>query len=294
VPATSAQTGVVVPVDLPSTDGVCTGAAPPATWAHVIWIWMENKAPSQVLGAPTAPYETQLAAACGRATAYKGVAHPSLPNYIAATSGDTQGITDDAPPASHPLAVPTIYSQLTAAGLTWREYAESAPAPCPHATTGSYQVKHDPAPYYTTIAADCASFHVPLGTLAGGALRDDLGTGALPSFAFIVPNSCNDTHSCSVQAGDNWLRSWLPLIFASPAYTSGTTAVFVVWDENDGSSGNVVPFFLASPSTVPGTVSASPFNHYSLLRTTEEMLGLGTIGKAAGATSMRAAFNLGP
>src|SRR5919204_6010691 len=99
---------------------------------------MENKAYSQVIGAPTAPYETQLAAACGVASAYKAVAHPSLPNYIAATSGDTWGVTDDQPPAFHPLPAPSIYSQVTAAGLTWREYEESAPMNCPQTSSGSY------------------------------------------------------------------------------------------------------------------------------------------------------------
>jgi hypothetical protein len=289
--ATSLQTSIVVPATLPGVDGICKGAPPPAIWKHVIWIWMENKSFAQVVGAPTAPYATQLAAACGNATSYRGVAHPSLPNYIAATSGDTQGVVDDLPPASHPLAVPTIYSQVTGAGLTWREYAESAPGPCPRTSNGSYVVRHNVVTYYTSIAADCALYDIPAGTLAGGSLKDDLAAGTLPSFSVIVPNSCNDSHACSVQAGDDWLRAWLPLIFASPAYTAEPTAVFVVWDENDGSSGNIVPFLLASPSVVPGTQSALPFNHYSLLRTTEEMLGLDLLGKAATAPSMRPVFH---
>ena len=83
---------------------------------HVIWIWMENKPYDAVIGSPSAPYENQLAAACGLATNYHGVTHPSLPNYIAATSGGTQGIADDDPPSSHPLDVASIYSQVKAAG----------------------------------------------------------------------------------------------------------------------------------------------------------------------------------
>jgi hypothetical protein len=39
-------------------------------------------------------------------------------------------------------------------------------------------------------------------------------------------------------------------------------------------------------------MSATAFSHYSLLRTTEEMLGLPRLGKASTATSMRSAFHL--
>ena len=111
--------------------GPCgTAAGPPRRIDHVIWIWMENKPYDAVIGSPSAPYENQLAAACGLATNYHAIAHPSLPNYIAATSGDTQGIADDDPPSSHPLGVASIFSQVKDAGKTWREYAESAPGPC--------------------------------------------------------------------------------------------------------------------------------------------------------------------
>jgi hypothetical protein len=44
---------------------------------------------------------------------------------------------------------------------------------------------------------------------------------------------------------------------------------------------------------MPGTKSGTAFTHYSLLRTTEELLGISTfLGNAASATSMRSAFGL--
>jgi phosphatidylinositol-3-phosphatase len=59
----------------------------------VIWIWMENHQWSQVLAASSpAPYTRSLAAQCGTATNYASVGSPSLPNYLGATSGSTQGI----------------------------------------------------------------------------------------------------------------------------------------------------------------------------------------------------------
>jgi phospholipase C len=261
-------------------------------WEHVIWIWMENKEQGSVIGAPDAPLLNNLTSTCGSAAAYSGVEHPSLPNYIAATSGDTWGITDNNNPSVHPLLVPSIYSQLEGVGSTWRDYEENAPKNCPQAGSGDYAVRHDPAPYYTTIAATCALYDINAGTLASGPLASDLAAGTLPTFSFITPNVCNDMHSCPVRAGDDWLRAWLPRILASPAYQAGTTAVFVAWDENEGASGNRVPFLAVAPAIVPGTSATTPFNHYSLLRTTEEMLGLPPLANAATAASMRADLHL--
>jgi len=68
--------------------------------------------------------------------------------------------------------------------------------------------------------------------------------------------------------------------------------VFITWDEDVGSSRNHVATLVIAPAVEPGTQSAVAFNHYSLLRTTEEQLGLGLIANAATTTSMRSAFNL--
>src|SRR5262249_37784162 len=127
------------------TDPCGTTAAPPARVDHVVWIWMENKPYDAIVGSPAAPYENRLAGKCGGATNDHGVTHPSLPNYIAATSGGTQGVADDDPPSSHPLGVASIYSQVKAAGKTWRDYEEDAPGKCPSSSSGRYAVRHDPA-----------------------------------------------------------------------------------------------------------------------------------------------------
>jgi phosphatidylinositol-3-phosphatase len=135
---------------------------------HVVWIWMENRDYAEVIGSGAAPYENQLAAQCGVAANYTAIGAPSLPNYIAAISGSTQGISDNNPPASHPLNVASLYSQLATAGLQWRNYEESAPSNCPSVDFGQFAVRHDPAPYFTNIAAACANWDVPMGTTSGG------------------------------------------------------------------------------------------------------------------------------
>jgi arylsulfatase A-like enzyme len=100
------------------------------------------------------------------------------------------------------------------------------------------------------------------------------------------------------------LRTTLGDIVASPQYRAGSVAVFVVWDEGEGGStsncaanttdpGCHVPALVLSATTPPGTASGALFNHYSLLRTAEDLLGLPPLGRAASASSMTAAFRLG-
>ena len=79
---------------------------------HVVWILMENKDYSSVIGPGSAPFINRLARTYGLATNYSAISHPSLPNYIALTSGSDQGISDDSDPSSHRLNVPSIFSQL--------------------------------------------------------------------------------------------------------------------------------------------------------------------------------------
>jgi hypothetical protein len=92
-------------------------------------------------------------------------------------------------------------------------------------------------------------------------------------------------------------------MFNSPEYKSGTTAVFLTWDEGEGGTSNDcatnttdaschVATIVISPSTVPGTQAATLFNHYSLLGTAEELLGLPKLGLATSFPTMSSAFNL--
>jgi hypothetical protein len=54
-----------------------------------------------------------------------------------------------------------------------------------------------------------------------------------------------------------------------------------------------MPFIAISPTTPMGTVITKPVDHYALLRTTEELLGLPLLARAAGAESMRGSLHLG-
>jgi hypothetical protein len=240
---------------------------------------MENHAYDSVVGSSQAPFENQLAKRCGLATNFRAETHPSLPNYLAMTSGSTHGVSDDDPPSSHPLSAASIFSQL---GGKWRALQESMRSNCALKSSGDYAVKHNPAAYFTNIRQACKRQNVPLGSSPNLSAK----------FTFVTPNLCNDTHDCSVSTGDRWLQTFLGKVFASRQYRAGRTAVFLTWDEDDSGHSNHIATIVAAPSIRPGRTSGRAFNHYSMLRTTEEMLGLGHIGKAASASSMRKALGV--
>src|SRR5262249_52735682 len=114
-------------------DGFRSGRRP---LPHVFVVVMENRSYSQAL---TMPYVSELAGRYAAATNYHAVAHPSLPNYLALTSGSTFGITDD---GYHRLPAGGIGAQLTAHRISWRAYMEGMAQGCLTNTSG-YAVKHD-------------------------------------------------------------------------------------------------------------------------------------------------------
>src|SRR5262245_36220111 len=266
------------------------GATPPQTYEHVVWVWFENHGYGQIVGSDAAPFMNRvLIPACGLATNYHALTHPSLPNYIAATSGLSGNAL--APFARNCNAVGPCRigaTSLFEQAPSWGAYAESMRRPCTRWFTGSYAASHNPAVYYRALT-DCREHAVNLR-----ALRAHLAQDTLPAFAFITPNMCHSMHNCSVTSGDAWLRRLLGRLTASAAYQRGTMAIFVTFDESDeDSDDHRVATFVVSPSTAPGTRAAARFNHYSLLRTTEEMLGVQPyLGRASRAPSMRGAFNL--
>ena len=262
---------------------------------------MENHSYGSIIGSSSARFENQLAAECGLATNYHNVTHPSLPNYMAATSGIPHGslgkFSSDCSPSSSCSAGPSVVSVFSQAS-GWKAYEESMPRDCYSSNSGEYAVRHDPPPYYQALAPSCAANDVPFTQFAG-----DLSTGSFPTFAFVTPNLIDDTHDGSVAEGDRWLRATVGDIVSSTEYRSGTLAVFITWDEGEGGSANNcatntsdpgchVATIVVSPSTPAGTRSAVLFNHYSLLRTAEDLLGLPPLGQAASSNSMVPAFGL--
>jgi phosphatidylinositol-3-phosphatase len=268
-PTAAQGISVTVPT-IPVTPAVSATASPQSTpLQHIFYIMMENHATNQIIGnTADAPYLNQLANSYGVASHYYGVTHPSLPNYLAAISGNFQGIWDDCPagntitcaPAAfgsmltsaeytnasqqtHLFSGQTIVDQLEAHHMTWKAYMQSMPSV--GYTGGSYGLygqKHDPFMYFATIRNNAARMQqiVPFTQFA-----QDIRSQTVPNFVWISPDVCNDMHGapgCSsydglIAQGDAFVRGTVASIMASPAWQQGA-AIVITWDENDaGRSG---------------------------------------------------------
>lgn len=252
-----------------------------AVRSHVVTIVMENKEEGQVVGSKDAPYLTSLARRGGRALSSYGVRHPSLPNYLALTSGSTHGIASDCTSCS--VDAPSIADQIERAGMTWKAYLEGLPRPCflgPGA--GHYAKKHNPFAYYRSIAGDrarCARM------VALGPLRTDLRHHRLPAYSLVVPDLCHDMHDCSVATGDRFLRTLVPPILRG---LGPRGLLIVTFDEGSsdagccgGSAGGRIATIVLGPGVRPGARMRRPIDQYGVLRSTQRALGLPPLGASA-------------
>ena len=262
-PSSPAATGAASPASAsPASSGL------PSTVPQVTVIVMENKAYDAAL-AP--PYTASLAARFAVATDYHAVSHPSLPNYLAITSGSTWGITDD---GYHQLPATGIGNQLTSLGVPWHAYMEGMSAGC-RDSSRPYALKHNPFAYYGTTC--------PANVTSAASLTTDLAQGAA-GLLWITPDLCNDTHDCSTSTGDAWLARTVPEVLASPGWRAGGV-LFIVWDEDDGGGGNRVPLIVVSPRVAAHSLSGT-FDHFSLLATIEDLLHVPRLLRAAGANPL--------
>jgi len=300
-PALARTTAATQPATTPSASHPCGTTAKPGSYKHIIWIFMENHSYPNIIGSSQAAYINTVAKECGSATNYHNITHPSLPNYIAATSGlplsSIQAFLPDCSPATGcNTAAKSIFGQVK----TWKSYEENMPSNCARINAGNYAVRHNPATYFTALH-NRSSNDVPYAHLA-----TDLAHSQLPQFSFITPNLIDDKHNGTIAQGSKWLASHLPAILNSPQYKNGSTAIFLTWDEGEEGqevrgercSTNTsdvschIPMLVISPSTKAGSKSGTLFNHFSLLATTEQLLGLAKLGQAASAATMTKAFNL--
>ena len=269
---------VAGPVQTAPSPMAHAGGGPPH---HVAVIVMENREYSAVIGSSDAPYLSSLANTYALARSMFAITHPSLPNYLALTGGSTFGIDSDCTGCS--VHASSIVNQLERAGLSWKAYMEDLPHPCfTGAGAGDYAKKHDPFAYYTRIVSSptrCRRI-VRLGQLTA-----DERAHTLPRFIWISPNLCHDMHDCDVATGDRFLSRLVPPLLAS---LGPHGVLFITWDEgssDDGccrlASGGHIVTIAAGPLARRRARLQTPTDHYSLLQTIEDVLGLPRLRGAA-------------
>ena len=258
--------------DTPGADRAAPGEAVP-TPDHVLVVVFENEDAENVVGGPDAPYLTSLARTGASFTNAHGETHPSQPNYLALFSGSTHGVVDNTCPLD--LSGPNLASQLRDAGESFIGYSEGLPGVgYPGCQAGLYARKHNPWVNFTDLPE---SVNQPFSALPAD--FDDL-----PTVAVVVPDLCNDMHDCGVAAGDQWARDHLS---GYVAWAQQNDSLLVVtFDEDNGSKANHIATVLVGPMVRP-CASDQAIDHYSLLRTLEDMYGLDPLGRAADAAPVR-------
>jgi phosphatidylinositol-3-phosphatase len=279
--ATPSATPTATPTPTPTATATPTPTPPPGG-VHVLVVMEENKGYAATLGnCGSDPYLCSLASQYASYTAWSGITHPSLPNYLALISGSTQGCASDACPG--PYTATSLGGQMTGAGIPWTAYMESMPSPCDTQSSGPYAKRHDPFVFFNDVLNNaCASHVVPYP--GSSSLVSDLTSAGAPSFVWITPNLNNDMHGGSVQQGDAWLQSNLAPVLSSSWFTNFNSTVIVTMDENDAQSspaGGQVPLVVISNDASGGGAIASVGNHYGALRAIEEAFGLGYLGAAS-------------
>jgi len=245
-------------------------------FTKVAVLFLENHGYDQIIGSPDAPYLNRLARHGALATHYYAVAHPSVPNYLALTTGSTQGVTSDCNVCD--TSAPSLAGQLTAARVPWRAYFESIPARGFEGRgAGDYTKHYNPFAYSEQTGDAVGRRHV----VGFGALRHDLSRGSLPRFSWIAPNLVHDGHNASVRASDRFAARLVPRI--ERALGPGGV-LFVTWDEAQGVTGPAggrVALIATGSGARRAARSTAPADHYSLLATIESGLGLPRLGHAA-------------
>jgi phosphatidylinositol-3-phosphatase len=242
---------------------------------HVVVAVMENHAYNQIIDSSSAPYINSLKSGGAVLTSSLAITHPSQPNYFTLFSGDTQGITDDGCYTPGFSSAPNLASELADAGKSWASYNESLPGQ--GSTTckdGDYAQKHNPWFGFSNVPTSSA--------MTFDQFPSDFST--LPQVSFVTPNLCSDMHDCSVSTGDTWLQDHLGA-YATWAQTNNSVLI-ITFDEDNYLAGNRIATVLYGQPVTPGSSSDADYNHYSVLRTIEDMYGTAHAGNAASASDI--------
>lgn len=292
-----------------ATDAAAAATPPLPAVDRIVVIVLENQEAASILSAsPDAsrtPRLDRLAHANGIAANYFGIAHPSLPNYIALIAGDTFGIADDRGSCftrtlkrhCHRFGARNLVDELEKKHISWTALMQSMPRAAflggGYFFSTTYAEKHNPFVYFSDIATNAQRMAhiVPLESV--DAVRTLLSDGkTAPRFLFIVPDLCHDMHGAPqcldrddmYAQSDAFVSDLVSAIQHSAAFTN-RSAIFITWDEGTSnaaccdlqSGGGRVAAIVVGKHGAPRRSNAA-YNHYSLLNTIETVWGLGRVG----------------
>jgi phosphatidylinositol-3-phosphatase len=270
--------GIFAQVSLPAPD-------------HIVIVILENHAYHQILGSSAAPYINALAGDSFSAlfTQSYALTHPSQPNYLDLYSGCNQDVINSNIPAGIPFTTDNLGSQLLNKEMTFMTYSESLPfVGFNGATSGSYARKHNPAANWMGSGIN----QIPASTNQPFNVFPVLDFTLLPTVSFVIPNQNNDMHNGSdpyrITNADNWINYNLDL-YIQWARTHNSLFILTFDEDNRSDSNHIVTIF-NGPMVKHGEY-ADTINHYTVLRTIEDMYGLPYACNAATALPISNCWN---
>ncbi|MBW5446300.1 acid phosphatase [Cohnella sp. CFH 77786] len=241
----------------------------------VVIVIEENHSFKQIYHNPDAPYMNELMKKGANLVNHYAVEHPSQPNYYDLFSGSNQGIKDDKRPKKKSGA-PNLASELIKRGYTFGGYSESLPKTGFDGSYDSafkYARKHNPWVNFTNVPS---AANMPFDSFPQDFAR-------LPTVSIVVPNLDHDIHDGTVKQADDWLKKNLSPYVEWAEKHNGL--FLLTWDEDDYGSKNKIPTIFVGPMVKQGTY-AQKSNHFSVLRTIEDLYGLPALGESRKAKAL--------
>jgi phosphatidylinositol-3-phosphatase len=243
----------------------------------------ENTLATSVFGNTTdAPFINSLAQKGAAFTESYAIEHPSQPNYFDLFSGSNQGITHNNMPTQH-FTTPNLGAELFAAGKKYCSYSEDLPyVGFDSAQYGLYVRRHNPTPNWTGTGLN----QIPDST--NKPFTDfPVDYSLLPDVSFVIPNLCSDGHDVCMPLSnrtkqfDEWVQDNLSS-YANWCKTHNSLLI-VTYDEDDFTNANKIATVFYGAHVKSGSFSKM-INHFNVLRTIEDLMGLTThAGQAADA-----------
>ncbi|MEO8382096.1 MAG: alkaline phosphatase family protein [Acidobacteriota bacterium] len=236
---------------------------------HVVVVVLEN---TNAAVAETRPFLSRLIREGAWLTNFQSVGHPSQPNYLAMATGSTWGKDN----TIVTLDVRHLGDLLEEAGRSWQVYAENYPGNCflQEATPDFLYVRRHMA--FLSMAniqrnPERCREHI----VNAAAFDADIAFGNLPAYALYIPNQDHNGHDTGIDFADFWLETRFGPLLRDPRFTSHTLFV-VTFDESVGADLRVTTILWGAGVTM-GAQSSRRYDHYSLLRTIEELLHTGSL-----------------
>jgi len=290
----------ITQVTVPTTITISSPGTP--HFNYILTILLENQGLNQTYGSRcpgNCTYITQLANTYGLAENYSAIAHPSLPNYLALTSGgnyDIAPFNTDCRPSSTgcQISAPNIIDSIEASGRSWKAYMEDYNGGCSNTGSPYYHNAHNPFLYYTDITSsstrcsrivDANPGAIGYLALPTTLITDLNSTTTSSNYMWLTPNICDDGHNLcaplnnTVTQVNDYLSQIVPKILNSTIFKSQQAALLITWDEasSKNPNPNKVTAIWAGNPVKTSYKSLSTYDHYSTARTIETAWNLPTL-----------------